>query len=547
MKIKSLILAMAACAGLFCACSNEEIANDINSGNAQNPERNAFASFSFVMPGSTGATGRANPTGGAGGDGSLEGTVEENAVSTVKILLFKDDVLTQVTPLNRTDFTPAQVGNVTVYTTKNDIAVAPATYKIYAIVNPTSSFNVIEGTTTLGAFQDAFEAVAIRTGEYCTDGKFMMTNADEIVETIVLPTNTEGKAKEISINVERIAAKVTFTTKEGKENNAYDINDENGKVGTVTFDAYKIINTRNSAYNLRRVGDGSTTPTIGGKETGSNYVIENKWSIKSEWNENAFNTNYSRKHNTYVAFRHLNTGTQTLAYCLENTMPALQQMNGYSTGVIFRAKIAIDADHVTGTVVEGNLYKYAGKYYAGLADLTKALNPNWNIGSNSTDGLNNDVLGIIAGKGEMTVQEYLKSINSNTEVLKGFGVDYFMGGFCYYKSWLRHANNNDDAVSGIMEFAIVRNNIYQLTINSVASVGDTTSGTPGEDPNKPGEPDVDPENPNPEIPGVVVPDPEPTDPVFPIDPTDPDEDADTYLNVTIKVLDWTVRKNNIDL
>ena len=103
---------------------------------------------------------------------------------------------------------------------------------------------------------------------------------------------------------------------------------------------------------------------------------------------------------------------------------------------------------------------------------------------------------------------------------------------------------------GTMEFAIVRNNIYKLSINSVAQIGNTTSGTPGApNPSKPGEgeKDNDPKNPNPEIPGTVVPDPEPTTPPTPIIPTTPDESTDSYLNVTIEVLSWTVRNNDIDL
>lgn len=51
---------------------------------------------------------------------------------------------------------------------------------------------------------------------------------------------------------------------------------------------------------------------------------------------------------------------------------------------------------------------------------------------------------------------------------------------CYYTWWVRHSNDNDDTKKGIMEYAIVRNNIYKLTVNSIYSLG---GPVPGEDEN----------------------------------------------------------------
>lgn len=548
MKIKSLILAMAACAGLFSACSNDLI-DESTTDSKQDLEKNAYASFDLVMP-NAGANTRTNPNGGDAGDGKVDGTSAENQFGTAQIILFTtdDNKLAQVEVLNRVaDFSPTIVGGATHYTTKKDIKVAAASYYVYVILNPATELKLEVGATTLKEFQAMVEQVAPQTGKYCTDNQFMMTNADVITATVVEKTNIEGNAKSVIVNVERLAAKVTFSSKNDK--NTYNINDtENNVAGTVTFDAYKIINTRNSAFNLRRVGTSLEDATIGEKETGSNYVIENKWDIKSSWNIDNFNANYSRKYNTYVAFRKLNekADLQTLAYCLENTMLQKDQMNGYSTGVILRAKIALNAASVTGGVTEsGDLYKYEGKYYASLVDLAKAYDEKWE-GTSNTEGLSKDILNILGKDTDQSIEDYLKSINNPTTLHNDFSIDYYVGGMCYYTYWLRHANNNDDSM-GIMEFAIVRNNVYRLTINSVKGIGNFTSGTPGEDPKNPGEPDVDPENPNPEIPGEIVPDPEPTDPVVPVDPENPDESTDTYLNVSIDILKWTVRNNDIDL
>lgn len=47
---------------------------------------------------------------------------------------------------------------------------------------------------------------------------------------------------------------------------------------------------------------------------------------------------------------------------------------------------------------------------------------------------------------------------------------------CYYIWWLRHSNNNDDTTNGVMEYAIVRNNIYKVNVTGVYSLGGDIPG-----------------------------------------------------------------------
>ena len=44
-------------------------------------------------------------------------------------------------------------------------------------------------------------------------------------------------------------------------------------------------------------------------------------------------------------------------------------------------------------------------------------------------------------------------------------------GLCYYVWWLRHSNDNSDMTNGLMEYAVVRNNIYKVKVETVASIG----------------------------------------------------------------------------
>ena len=88
--------------------------------------------------------------------------------------------------------------------------------------------------------------------------------------------------------------------------------------------------------------------------------------------------------------------------------------------------------------------------------------------------------------------------------------------YTYYYYWNRHNDNLDPYKMGIMEYAVVRNNVYKLCVDSISKFGHP-------DPTNPTDPDPDPVKPN-----------------------DPDESVNYYFTVTVKVLPWTVRINNIE-
>lgn len=103
-----------------------------------------------------------------------------------------------------------------------------------------------------------------------------------------------------------------------------------------------------------------------------------------------------------------------------------------------------------------------------------------------------------------SAQDFTTFMTDKTE--QSFGdAKFYDAGVCYYPYWIRHANNNKPAVMGVMEFAIVRNNIYDLTVKGMNSWGFS---------------------------GTDIPDPE-----------DPDEDGTARINVELYVKNWVVRSN----
>lgn len=86
------------------------------------------------------------------------------------------------------------------------------------------------------------------------------------------------------------------------------------------------------------------------------------------------------------------------------------------------------------------------------------------------------------------------------------------GYYCYYYYWNRHNDNNLAGVMGPMEFDVVRNNVYKLSVDKINRLG------------HPRIPENDPDNPT---------------------PTTPDESSNIYIDVTVEIADWAVRLNSI--
>lgn len=71
--------------------------------------------------------------------------------------------------------------------------------------------------------------------------------------------------------------------------------------------------------------------------------------------------------------------------------------------------------------------------------------------------------------------EYSVTINQNdkitADILAEYGTRTYEDATCYYTWWIRHANDVSEDTNGVMEYAIVRNNIYELNVESIYSLG----------------------------------------------------------------------------
>lgn len=250
-------------------------------------------------------------------------------------------------------------------------------------------------------------------------------------------------------------------------------------------------------------------------------------------------------------------------YVVENTIPdkPANQKNGITTGVVFKGKMIAPAD-VTGTLaealrnstgvpdVDAILYAYGNDifvrwtevraeaiergvgtpmYKAVFGTPTESCTPT----AEKKDGENIEVAAVYSDDVESADYKWNKWYNEgkNENDLKAFkkaatdGDDKFTlyqsseddkggkGYYCYYFYWNRHNDNDNGGVMGPMEFGVVRNNVYKLAVTDIRRLGH---------------------------PRLSENDPDP------VDPDNPDEEGDVYLDVSVEVLPWTVRINNIE-
>lgn len=209
---------------------------------------------------------------------------------------------------------------------------------------------------------------------------------------------------------------------------------------------------------------------------------------------------------------------QRIGYTLENTTAAEEAGKRYSTGVVFKAKfhpqgVANYTDGETffeyGTKIyasmENMMKNFYGSKFDELDDLIKKC-ATWGdvkqfitftLLTNDPSGYNKYLEGLAEGKDDteavsdafsLTWSNYMLNecgyskdengkvvLDQNDKVtriaLKPYGTRTYEDATCYYTWWVRHSNDNDDTKKGIMEYAIVRNNIYKLTVESVYSLG----------------------------------------------------------------------------
>lgn len=269
------------------------------------------------------------------------------------------------------------------------------------------------------------------------DGYFLMSSESDAF--IDIKANTPATAELVSVKIERMTARVDY-----KIDQSY-ITDSGDKV---TIKNATLVNKHEtSPYVFKRVSKNienlSDIEYLGNEAvTGniaSNYVLD-PYTASNDLTKRMYGMRFANFEdwNRPVVWKELQVSPDytRLEYTEENIVTVdvvAAQRSTYCTGIVFKAQYIPKGFE---DKQDKSFYWYSGKAYA-----------SW------------DEIGI-AGLTESNYEDY--------------GVIYYRGGICYYTYWIRHADDDNPDVISPMEYAIVRNNIYQLNVNSISGIGSET-------------------------------------------------------------------------
>lgn len=558
MKRWSYLFMAMGIATAFSACSDEV---DLSANNEESTEESTsqvFMQFNLELP----AVSRSTTQTEGGSDAGVEiGKDYENQVSEVLVVITDategstyDKFITGSTVTNLIP-TGSNTTYVVPFNTNKLVNYVGKPVNIYVYCNPTSelkkgleSEDGIDVNATYTLTSETDETIwSITDGDNNTkNGHFLMTNADDEYKR-TLPANLDNYKVESNpfdletIKVERAAAR--FDYKSSVDDETYTLMGEDGKEEvTVTLTDMALVNLSKEFYYLRRVSDDgtSTSAIIGGTETNTNYVVDTDYDWKSGstitdysdhffyvYNQNSASADYTWTSISSLTKNEDDTDNSWNAdgtkgdykiwrYATENTIPKGTddglQKKGITTGVAFKGEIKGVSDRMRILLNGTNtVYVFDNILWGTWDDVKKA--------AEATESGNTTLANPLLAAAYNKAMEDPDA--SDTEIKKkavaaGFTIfkpnaDKKYEVLYYY--WNRHNDNNNNGSMGPMEFAVVRNNVYKLSVTGVNKFGHPTN--PGDDP--------DPEN-----------------------PVDPDEEDDVYFKVAVEVLPWVVRINNIE-
>ena len=425
---------------------------------------------------------------------------------------------------------------------KNDLKVnMPTTGEKYSTWNATTSTDTKFADNTNGFYMA--NAPEFTTGEPKTLVK---------IEKVYATKQAAETSKATTIHVERGLAKVTV----GSLPTGLQPTGKLYEKDKVDITAWNLDVTNKSTYPIHKT-TGLNNPfttiwsasTAAAPSTGRFVDVTNTAFKRVYWGiDPNYSTDYTTVENCKTQFNVLESNTAitgnaaTPQYCLENTFDIKHMVQGQTTRVVFKAKYKPNgfADNETFYKIGNNTALWH------KADLEAQIKAKAQEVLNETDPDKVKVeLGAIennAGTKILTEANVLHNGTnvSSTEIkdineklgLKAatptdpiVGIATYASGVSYYITHVKHFGNDltpwhegdltygdndvDNNNKYLGRYGVLRNNWYELTVNSVSG---------------PGTPDV------------------PT-----IKPTEPDDENYKYISVSVKILDWAKRSQSVDL
>ena len=387
-----------------------------------------------------------------------------------------------------------------------------------------------------------------------------VTTLVPIVSDKIYPTEEEAaKNPATDIYVERGLAKVTLGTGTTTEKT---VTSDTYQGDKVTISKWALDVTNKKAYPIHNV-DGlnedyteiwnnnvTTSSSINGANT-QRFVDNNTatlakrvyWGIDPNYKDNSLctlgeagKTAREKEFNYVTANTEVKAEPTTSLYCLENTFNLDNMMQGQTTRVIFKATykpaslhegektfykigkntaiwreadLKQEIEAAVASVVSGAAGKTTVTLNAEGNDITAA-------GTHYIEAANISVTGATITPENITAINTQLGLNRDKKV----GISTYADGESYYVARIKHFGDaltmwdssmsyGTDNLSFLGRYGVLRNNWYELTVNSVSGPG------------YPSVPEVKPET--------------------------PDDENDNYIKVSVKILKWAKRSQKVDL
>lgn len=488
------------------ACSDD---TDIPGG--ENPEEaRAYTTVTIAVPNGVAET-RAGTTADTDDNTTEAGSEDEYKVKTANLYLFPGGAgssfgsatLKEIISINQfTQMTASTADAKTIVWTSKKTALTPGDYRIYIVVNGTVN-GVTDGSkNSLTEADFLAKTTADATGVIAAvpeAGLVMASRSPKSDNMNTLPyiaqTITKDPEQTIAATVERMMGKITVTAGGANVASAANVYTSFSSTVTaisnitnITLKGYYVVNARKEGYYFRHVDKESTATNplgevnYGNSTTSLPYVVDPKTYSKTysgtpaalagsyaDWylqGSGAFGLlSFGSFGGTYTAMPGYSSAaaeTKVAAYCYENTMLKDKQKNGYTTGIVFKAEIApskmMQKKAGSGGVEENStftsmseIFYHSGIFYKDIAALKEA--------------------GVLLADGTTS-----SSASGAPADLKKNDVQCFKKGsadgkfVCYYPYWIKHIPS-ENVAEDVMEFGIVRNNVYKVTVTGIQGVG----------------------------------------------------------------------------
>lgn len=516
MKTKQLFFCgMTGLALLATSCSSNDEA--LNGGDGTS-EGKTYAQIAISVANS--ATTRANPLDGMNTGDEAYGDDAEYTVKDLTVVLANENGIAMqvITPKLKTA-TNADDADKLVRVTE-PFKCTPGKYKVYVLANYKNSQDaltpIIKGSTDMKAEFGITDIAKLST----TDNFFMTNTSAPTAQEIKKVANgkeVDDAGKDaiggktdlnlLKVDVERAVSKVTFN--QAKQD--FEIKVGDNTIATATLEGVSLINLNRKMY-LVKDGQKATNKPVAG---------EWPYPMDPNYDQTSIDAVYCTANFEQTSATDFPAPSTATFYCPENTMKAEAQLNGQTTGVVYKVNYKPEGKYYTELAKDGtDNYSQMFAKVLNLADKDEAITDKIFTEATTADKADGTFYSyngyVFKSKAAARLYKAIATtVGDASAVNAAFkanesddDIQTYKKGYCYYTAWIKH-NPTSTVTMEQDKYGVVRNFWYELTVDNIKKLGYSK-------------------------------------PTYK-DPTDPDDKAEASIQVKVNIKKWRVVKQNLDL